>query len=77
MRWSSEILFRTGRLIERFRAAADEFSGDARASELPKHVEHLYRVERDMLGVPETEIEPPPWIGAPQPAHFVAITAGP
>ena len=51
-----------GRLIERFCAAADEFSGDARASELPKYIKHLHRVERDMLGVPETEIELPPWI---------------
>ena len=50
------------RLIERFCAAVDEFSGDARASDLPKYVANLHRVERDMLGVSETEIELPSWI---------------
>jgi hypothetical protein len=29
---------------------------------LPRYVRHLHRVERDMLGVPESEIELPPWI---------------
>jgi len=50
------------RLLERFRAAVDEFSGDARASDLPKYVANLHVVERDMLGVEETEIELPPWV---------------
>jgi hypothetical protein len=50
------------RLLERFRAAVDEFSGDARAQDLPKYVAHLHRVERDMLGVAESEIELPSWI---------------
>jgi hypothetical protein len=50
------------RLIERFRAAVDEFSGDARAENLPAYVVHLHRVERDMLGVSESEIELPSWI---------------
>jgi len=50
------------RLIERFRAAVDEFSGDARAEDLPRYVAHLHRVERDMLGVAESEIELPSWI---------------
>lgn len=50
------------RLIERFTAAVDEFSGDARAEDLPTYVEHLHQVERDMLGVEETEIELPSWI---------------
>ncbi len=50
------------RLIERFRAAVDEFSTDARAEDLPKYVANLHRVERDMLAVPETEIELPSWI---------------
>lgn len=49
-------------LIERFRAAVDEFSGDARAEELPVYVARLHRVERDMLGVAESEIELPSWI---------------
>jgi len=51
------------RLVERFRAAVDEWSGDARAEEfLPIVVDNLHRVERDMLVVPETEIEHPRWI---------------
>jgi len=50
------------RLLERFRAAVDELSGDARAQDLSKYVAHLQRVERDMLGVAETEIELPSWI---------------
>jgi uncharacterized nucleotidyltransferase DUF6036 len=50
------------RLIDRFRAAVDELIGDARAPDLPKYVANLHRVERDMLLVPETEIELPSWI---------------
>jgi hypothetical protein len=50
------------RLIARFRSAVDEFNGDARAEDLPKYVANLHRVERDMLLVPETEIELPSWI---------------
>lgn len=49
-------------LIARFRNAVDVFSYDARAEDLPKYVEHLHRVERDMLDVDETEIELPSWI---------------
>ena len=51
-----------GRLIERFRAAVDEFIGDARAQDLPRYVAHLHRVERDMIGVAESEIDLPSWI---------------
>ncbi len=50
------------RLVSRFRAAVDMFSGDARAEDLPSYVRRLHRVERDMLGVPETDIELPDWI---------------
>jgi hypothetical protein len=50
------------RLIERFRAAVDEFSGDARADQLPAYVANLHRVERDMLGVAESDIDLPSWI---------------
>lgn len=50
------------RLLERFRSAIDEFSGDARASDLPRYVANLHVVERDMLGVEETEIELPSWV---------------
>ena len=49
-------------LIERFRSAVDSFSGDARASDLPKYVRNLHRVERDVLGVDESEVELPSWI---------------
>jgi hypothetical protein len=50
------------RLIDRFRAAADFLLGDARERDLPACVENLHRVERDMLGVPETPIELPGWL---------------
>lgn len=46
-------------LVTRFRDAVDAFSGDARAEELPRYVRNLHRVERDMFGVAESEIEPP------------------
>jgi hypothetical protein len=49
-------------LIARFRAAADLYVLDARASDLPRYVANLHRVERDLLTVPETEIELPSWI---------------
>ncbi len=49
-------------LVQRFRAAVDEFWVDARAEELPKYVEHLHRVERDVYDVGESEIELPGWI---------------
>jgi uncharacterized nucleotidyltransferase DUF6036 len=50
------------RLIDRFRAAVDEFSGDARADQLSRYATNLHRVERDMLGVAESEIDLPSWI---------------
>ncbi len=50
------------RLIERFRSAVDVFSGDARASDLPRYVENLHRIERDDFDVPESDIELPEWI---------------
>lgn len=49
-------------LIARFRSAVDQFSGDARAEDLPKYVANLHRIERDMYGTRETEIELPSWI---------------
>lgn len=49
-------------LIDRFRSAVDVFVYDARAADLPRYIEHLHRVERDMLGVDETEIELPSWV---------------
>ncbi len=50
------------RLIERFQSAVDVYGGDARADDLPKYVKNLHRVERDHLGVAETEIELPAWV---------------
>jgi hypothetical protein len=51
------------RLLERFRAAADAFAYDARASDLKHYVRNLHRVERDMLGVdPPTPIDLPDWV---------------
>lgn len=49
------------KFVERFRAAADVFLYDARASELPGYIANLHRVERDMFGVEPTEIELPSW----------------
>src|SRR5579863_7365634 len=50
-------------LIERFRSAVDYFLLDARAEDLPKCVENLHRLERDLFGTPETEIDLPDWLG--------------
>ena len=49
-------------LLARFRAAADRFMYDARANDLVHYVANLHRVERDLLGVAESEIELPSWI---------------
>lgn len=45
------------RLLDRFRAALDAFSMDARADDFPRYVEHLNQVERDLLGVDETPFD--------------------
>jgi hypothetical protein len=47
--------------VERFVNAVDVFAGDVRAADLPRYVENLHEVERDMLGVDETFIELPDW----------------
>ena len=49
-------------LVERFRSAADVFAYDARADDLPRYVDNLHQVERDLLGVDETDIELPSWV---------------
>ena len=46
-------------LVSRFEAAVDWFSMDARLAEVPRYVRNLHRVERDILGVPESTIEIP------------------
>lgn len=48
-------------LIERFEAAVDVFSMDARAGDLPRYVKNLNQAERDFFGVEETTIELPDW----------------
>lgn len=50
-------------LVARFRSAVDGFLGDAREQDLPRYVRNLNQVERDILGVDETEIDLPGWIG--------------
>jgi hypothetical protein len=49
-------------LIARFRSAIDRRQDGADAESLPRYVDNLNRVERDMFGVDETEIELPDWI---------------
>lgn len=49
-------------MVERFKLAVDVFAYDARADDLPKYVANLNQVERDMLAVPESEIELPDWV---------------
>ena len=49
------------RLLDRFRAALD-YAASANPDDLPTCVENLHRVERDILGVDETEIDLPSWI---------------
>jgi hypothetical protein len=49
-------------LVTRFESAVEYWSMDARASHLPKYVENLHVVQRDFLGVEESEIELPRWI---------------
>ncbi|HVA66573.1 MAG TPA: hypothetical protein VNK24_06575 [Elusimicrobiota bacterium] len=53
-------LFDHKTLVERFKAATDWFSMDARASDVPRYLKNLHRVERDILGRPESDIELPP-----------------
>jgi len=50
-------------LVARFRDAVDDYAGGAGADDIPRYVANLHRVERDLLGVEESEIELPEWIG--------------
>lgn len=49
-------------LRARFESAVDVFAYDARADELPKYVRNFHTVERDFLGIAETEFDLPDWI---------------
>lgn len=52
-------------LLERFNSAVARIWHDARADDLPRIVRALHWVERDLLGVPESDIELPPWVEGP------------
>lgn len=47
------------RLVARFEAAADWFSIDARAPDVSRYLKNLHTVERDILGIPPSNIELP------------------
>ena len=49
-------------LLERFRSAADRFSMDARAEDLPAIIRNLHWVERECFSTRPTGIELPPWV---------------
>lgn len=49
-------------LIRRFRSAVQRIWYDARAEDLPRYVQNLHWVERDLLGEEESIIELPSWI---------------
>lgn len=54
-------LIAPGKLVERFQSAVDYWSMDARVSQLPRYVENLHVVQRDLLGSEESSIELPRW----------------
>jgi hypothetical protein len=49
-------------LALRFRSAVERWHFDARGDDLPRIIRNLHRVERDELGVEESEIELPAWL---------------
>jgi hypothetical protein len=49
-------------LIERFHSAVERVWHDARADDLPRIIRGLHWIERDLLCVPETYIDFPPWV---------------
>lgn len=49
-------------LLERFREAVEAHQYGAGADALPHCVRNLHRIERDLLMVPESEIELPAWV---------------
>jgi hypothetical protein len=50
------------RLVARFREMVDYVGATAYADDLPRCVDRLHRIERDMLDVDETPIELPSWV---------------
>jgi hypothetical protein len=55
-------LIQHGEMLDRFRLSVDYHLSDARAGELPKVVANFHRVERDLFGTPESDIELPDWL---------------
>lgn len=51
-------------LIERFLSAAEVFCMDSRACNIPVYAKNLNWIEREYLGVAETDYELPPWADA-------------
>lgn len=51
-----------GALVARFQAAMEGYDMDARAEELPRYIERLHRIERELLGRPESAIHLPNWM---------------
>jgi len=49
-------------LVNRFKSAVDYYEMDARAQELPRYIENLHSVERDLFDMPETDIDVPAWL---------------
>jgi hypothetical protein len=49
-------------LVARFREAVDDYSGGAGAEDILRFVKNLNRIERDLLDVPETDIDVPVWL---------------
>ena len=49
-------------LVGRFRDAVNMLIGDARGQDLPRYVDNLHQIERDVLNVKESDIELPSWI---------------
>jgi hypothetical protein len=49
-------------MAQLFRSAAYDWAHRAYANKLHTYVKNLNEVERDMLGVDETEIELPSWV---------------
>jgi hypothetical protein len=49
-------------LVERFRDAVDDFAGGAGAEDIPRFIKNLNRIERDLLNVPESQIDLPDWL---------------
>jgi len=50
-------------LLLRFQSAVDLFACDARAEDLPRYVDNLNDIERDVYGVAESSVHLPGWIG--------------